>query len=200
MIDLNKYLNNIELECESENDLIEVKAYQLDNKKRGDSTVYGIKNELGVDKIKSCDYFLEDDEKIFMVEISDFFRQFNNLKNSYSKIKACKGLDKKDLKLTEKYILPQKVIKSEIKNKFLNTLLILHYFDLLEDKRKKICLILAFCSNKNDLVRVLDTINRNLKNELQNLIDDIKSVLAKDIQDLTERYLKLGKKLNCSLI
>ena len=194
MIDLDKYFNEIDLECNNENDLVPIKAYQLDEKGRGHDATSGIKDELKVNKIKSCDYFLENDEKIFIVEISDFFRQFDYLKESYSKVKKCEDLDKKDLKLVKSCMSPEKIIKSEIKNKFLNTLLILHYFDLLEDKRKKICLILAFCSNKNDLVRVLDTINRNLKNELQNLIDDIKSVLAKDIQDLTERYLKLGKK------
>ena len=46
-------------------------------------------------------------------------------------------MDKKDLKLVKSCMSPEKIIKSGIKNKFLNTLLILHYFDLLEDKRKK---------------------------------------------------------------
>ena len=116
------------------------------------------------------------------------------MKETYNKIKKYESLDRKDLQLVKSCISPESVIKSEIKNKFLNTLLILHYFDLLEDKRKKICLILAFCSNNDDLVRILDAIKRNLENELQNLVGNIELILAKDIQDLIKRYLKLGKK------
>ena len=47
---------------------------------------------------------------------------------------------------------------------------------------------ISFCSNKNDLVRVLDAIKRDLKNELQNLVDDIEPIFAKDIQNVFKKY------------
>ena len=188
MINLDNYLKEIDLECNYDDDKVMIKAYQLDNKGRGDTIVFGIKNKLKVDKIKSCDYFLENDKKIFIVEISDFFRQLEYLKETYNKIKKYESLDRKDLKLVKSCISSESVIKSEIKNKYLNTLLILNYFNLAKNKYKEKCLVLAFCVNNSDVVRVLDNISRDLKSDLKNLVDDIKSLLARDFQNLFKRY------------
>jgi len=184
MIDLDNYLKEIDLECNYEDDKVMIKAYQLDDKGRGSSTVFGIKHKLKVDKIKSCDYFLENDEKIFIVEISNFFKQLEYLRETYNKIKKYENLDRKDLKLVKSCISPESVIKSEIKNKYLNTLLILSYFDLIKNKNKKVYLVLAFCVNNSDVVRVLDNLKRELKSDLQNLAYDIRLILAKDIRSL----------------
>ena len=43
MIDLGNYLKEMDLECNYEDDKVMIKAYQLDNKGRGDTIVFGKK-------------------------------------------------------------------------------------------------------------------------------------------------------------
>jgi len=179
MIKLDEYLNNIDLECNSKNNIISIKAYQLDNKGRGSATVRGIKDKLKVDGIKSCDYFLESDEKIFIVEISNFFKQLEDLRETYNKIKK---LNIKNLKLIKNYMSPENIIKSEIKNKYLNTLLILNYFNFVNVQQKKKVYFLVFCEENKDLTILFDKIQRELRNDLKVLIDDIKIILKNDFE------------------
>jgi len=173
---MDKFLNCIDLECE-EIRKIDIKAYQLDNKGRGEDTIFGLKTKLKLDRIKSCDYFLYDNNKLLIIEISDFFRQLEFLKELYSEVKKCNlsNFDK-----VKKYVSPSKIIKDEIKNKYLNTLLILSFCNEVDINNEKI-LFLIFCIKKNEDAKALNVLGIKLKkeiidnveNELKNLVNSI---------------------------
>ncbi len=185
MINLEEFLSNIDLECDSEDDIIPIKAFQLDNKRSGS---FGLKHKLKVESIKSCDYFLEKDEKILIIEISNFFKQLENLKSTYNKLKKVKNLNREDKDLIREFLFPEIVMKNEAKNKYLNTLLLLSYFNLATVKKRKKIFILAYCVDGYSVAQVLDRIERNLKNELQVLVDDIKVIPAREIERLSEKF------------
>jgi len=108
-MELNEFLNDINLECNNMDDRIPIKAYQLDQKRIGNDKILGIKDQLKVDGIKSCDYFLENDEILLIIEISDFFKQaviraygkgcknFEEISFIKAFLKACQGFEDKPI-------------------------------------------------------------------------------------------------------
>ena len=188
---LRKVLNNIELECKHINQSsLLYKAYQLDDKGKGKSVINGLKSYLKVDGIKSCDYFFQKNRKIYIVEISDFSSQLDLLQNTFEKINNNDELDRKDKKILKRHT-PEKIIKSEIKNKYLNTLLILAYFNIVNLKCKQKIYILVLCIEEYDiqvaqhLMEQLKT--EELKNDLKLLIDDIKVLTVGMLKNYLEK-------------
>ncbi len=186
---IEEFYENIDLECQ-DNDEISIKAYQLDNKGRGEEVKKGLKTELKVDGIKSTDYFLIKEKKILIIEISDFEKQKDLLQEKYNRIKLkiekCEDEKKKeDLKFLRKECSVDKILKKEIKTKYLNTLLILTYLDINIKENKKEYL-LVFCIQNKSSILMFDILKKNIKSDLQILSDEIKIIPAKEL----ENYLK----------
>ena len=180
-----RFLRKIDLECsELRVKVIEVEAYQLDNKGRGDNIQHGLKKEVKLDGIKSCDYFLEKENKIYLIEISDFFSQFELIKLTYQKIIDCNKLNRADRRLINKHS-PERILKAEIKNKYLNTLLILSYANLIDGITQR-SFILALCNFEQEIVMIFDRLKREIKNDLKILVDEVEIIPAEAL----EQYLK----------
>ena len=112
------------------------------------------------------------------------------MQNTFEKINNNDELDRKDKKILKRHT-PEKIIKSEIKNKYLNTLLILAYFNIVNLKCKQKIYILVLCIEEYDiqvaqhLMEQLKT--EELKNDLKLLIDDIKVLTVGMLKDYLEK-------------
>jgi len=138
-----KYREYINTECRIDNPILRVKAIKIDTNQNS------LKNKLGCKRLKSCDYFKRNKNKIYFIEISDFNAQF------------------KDLSSKNRTKEPIQEIKLEIRLKLSETLLIYQKlqekFNLKSDNcnlKKKV--LLSICKDKISDSIFLDKIAREL--------------------------------------
>jgi len=178
-MNISKYEHYIDLECSNfENNILNIKAIKIDGKE-------SLKEEISCSDFKSCDYLLDRDDKIQLIEISDFHTQLEKLKLQYQSLKLCKDTDKKVLKRNH----PMSIIKKEIRDKYIQTLLILQelvkYIDFNISKAKEY--ILAFCIDNISDIMIFENIKNELLSSLKGHIEEVKLIPAMEL----EKVLKL---------
>jgi hypothetical protein len=174
-VNILKYREYIDTECTDHQQMIlNKKAIKLD----GNSS---LKMAVECGDLKSCDYLKYKKEKILLIEISDIKRQLQDLVQKT----WCISQESKETlgKKLAKKIEPKKIIKEELRDKYIQTTLIL--YKLVEQIKfninKSKAFIVAICSNSNSDVMAFDFIRLQLKQSLKGLIDDVQIVPAKDL-------------------
>lgn len=171
-----KYRQLIDTECSNQqNTQLSVKAVKLDGQN-------SLKMAIGCGDLKSCDYMRYKKDKILLIEISDLKMQIADLIQKTS----CISQECKDSlgKTIQKRIEPTAIINHEMKDKCIQTNLILYKLSeniqISLDKIK--ILIVAICSDSLDDIIAFNFIKINLKQTLKSLVGDVKIVLAKDLE------------------
>ena len=170
-----KYREYIDTECSShQHKILNKKALKLD----GDNS---LKMAIGCKDLKSCDYLKYKKDKILLIEISDLTTQMQELIQKTSCItEECKDTLGKKL---QKKLKPEMIIKEELREKYLQTTLILHKLEehVKFSFHKSKIFIIAICSNRTSDVMAFQYLINDLKACLQSFFEEIKIVLAKDL-------------------
>lgn len=170
-----QYRKFIDTECSNQtNTILKTKALKIDGKN-------SLKMEFNCKDLKSSDYLKYKKNEIIFIEISDLQKQFNDIKIKNDLLsKDCKKQLGKNL--TNK-IEPRNIIREELREKFIQTDLILHkllkFIKFNIDKSK--IFIIAICSNSISDVMAFQYLINDLKSSLKSFLKDIKIVLAKDL-------------------
>jgi hypothetical protein len=148
-------LESIDLECHRfENESVNKKALRMDGER-------GIRKQIGLENYNCCDYLLTTPNNLYLIEISDFVIQRDNLQKNHS-IKEIK-----------------KIIRQEIRLKIMGSLIILFKiptrFSISHEKihSGKIRVILILCSDDISDVVAFDYLQTDLKTALSPLITDV---------------------------
>ncbi|RKZ49481.1 MAG: hypothetical protein DRR16_05550 [Candidatus Parabeggiatoa sp. nov. 3] len=148
-------LESIDLECHRfENESVNKKALRMDGER-------GIRKQLGLENYNCCDYLFTHQDNLYLIEISDFVIQRDNLQKNHS-IKEIK-----------------KIIRQEIRLKIMGSLIILFkiptQFSISHEKihTGKIRVILILCSDDSSDVVAFDYLQTDLKTALSPLITEV---------------------------
>jgi hypothetical protein len=175
MRDLDNYIKPIESECEGF-EVLSISAIKID----GDAE--SLKNNLGLDQLKSCDYIKTTDSGVIFIEVTDLVAQKTQLDIRVSELRKLKvtedgtktSLSTKELQL----FFSKNVIIRELKEKFISTQVIFcsieKRFDLTIKSIYSFFVVLC-CRNISDLI-AFDEIQRSLKTELKGLVSNIKFI------------------------
>lgn len=173
-----KYREFIDTECSNQQDTqLGVQALKLDGQN-------SLKMAIGCGDLKSCDYLKYKRNEILFIEISDLNMQFSDLIQKTSCIdQECKDKLGKSI---QKRIEPKSIINHEMKDKCIQTNLILYKLSeciKVSLDRIKI-LIIAICSDNLSDTMAFDFIKINLKQTLKSLVSDVKIILVKDLEEV----------------
>lgn len=162
---------------------------------RIDGEGQSLKHGLGLGSAKSCDYFRFLHQRAFLIECSDLSQQRIQLEKLYKTTEDAmiiaehpKGRDKKKILKT---LRPEPIIRSELKNKCLNTLLILHR--LLESKglsvkdkfAGQLYFVVALCQESQADVIAFQALESQLKQDLSpQVVKTVKVIPAQAVPRL----------------
>jgi hypothetical protein len=92
MTRLLRSLESIDLECHRfENESVNKKALRMDGER-------GIRKQIGLENYSCCDYLLTTPNNLYLIEISDFVIQRDNLQKNHS-IKEIKKIIRQEIRL-----------------------------------------------------------------------------------------------------
>jgi len=163
------FLEKIDLECnEIADNVMNKKALRLDGKGKD-----GLRGQLGLGDQNCCDYLLPKDNKLILIEISDFIKQLQKLQTKYKEVpKDCKSLVQD----------AQKIMRREVKLKVLSSLIVLFKlpvaFQIAHETihKKQLEIIFVVCSNKPEDVLEFEYLTTEISGALNPLIRKIKIV------------------------
>ncbi len=178
----------IDLECHRfPNESINKKALRMDGE-------LGIRKQLGLENYNCCDYLFAKKDNLYLIEISDFITQRNELqknnpiekidkiisqeKNQNHSIKEIKKIIRQEKKKNP--IKLKKIIRQEIRLKIMGSLIILFkiptQFSISYEKIQagKIRVILVLCSDDSSDVLAFNYLQADLKTALSPLITEVK--------------------------
>lgn len=169
-----KYRCLIDTECEDNKLAKPKKALKIDG-------YCSLKMDINCKDFKSCDYLRYKKSEIILIEISNLEKQFMDIE---SKSSLLTKVQKKQLGNTlSKRIEPMSIIRDELRDKYIQTDLILHKLtDHLQFNIKKSkTYIIAICSNNQSSVIMFQCLLYDLKSSLKLHSKDIKIICVKDL-------------------
>lgn len=169
-----RYKCFIDTECKENNLYIPKKALKIDGN-------HGLKMDINCKDLKSCDYFKYKKNEIVVIEISNLEKQFKDLQSKSSLL--TKSQKKQLGNSLSKRIEPISIIREELREKYLQTDLILHKLtDYVKYNIKKSKVyIIALCSNSESNAMMFQHLKYDLKSSLKPHSSDIKIICVKDL-------------------
>ena len=172
-----RYREYINTECSNqENTILSKKALKLDGNN-------SLKMAINCSDLKSCDYLKYKKSEITLIEISDLSAQLKDLhKNIQCITDDCKiQLGKKIIKKID----PKTIIREELRDKYIQTTLILYklkeFISITINNTRTF--IIAICVVNQSDILIFDIIKKDIKNSLKGLVDGVQVVPVEHLEN-----------------